>query len=284
MGKHWRAVISRNLGRSGRAAVAVAVAALASLPATTLAADAADDDKFSLSVGAFFVNRTDGQIRVDRSVGLATIGTSLDWQRDLGGDTSMTVPRIDGYFRFAPKHRIDFSYYKIDRGGEIVTQRGIDFGDVSYPVGTAINSELITETIKLAYTYSFYRAPEIEASLSVGAHVTRIQAKIDSPGLGISEAESVTAPLPVFGFRLDYGMTPKWWWRSKYELFFLDSVEGFRGTYSDFTLALEHKTFEHLGFGIGISRNSLNVDVSKDSTSGAFSSALSGFMLYAVVR
>jgi hypothetical protein len=284
MGKHWQAVISRNVRWSGRAAVAVAVAALASFPATTLAADATDDDKFSLSVGAFFVNRTDGQIRVDRSVGLATIGTSLDWQRDLGGDTSMTVPRIDGYFRFAPKHRIDFSYYRIDRGGQIVTQRGIDFGDVSFPAGTSISSDLLTETTKITYTYSFYRAPEIEASLSAGAHVTRISAKLESPGLGISEAESVTAPLPVFGFRLDYAMTPKWWWRSKYELFFLDSVDGFQGAYSDFILAIEHKTFEHVGFGFGINRNSLSVDVSKANMSGAFSSVLNGFMLYAVVH
>jgi hypothetical protein len=265
-----------------RAALAASLLGASLQP--VFAADAAEEDPYNLSLGAYFVTRTNGTIRLDATAGIVTIGTSIDWERDLGGETSMTVPRIDGYYRFAPKHRIDVSWYKIDRGGQILTQRGIDFGDVSFPAGTAVNSKLDTETTKVAYTYSFYRAPEIETSLSVGLHITKIDMSIQSAGLGIAEAESVTAPLPVFGFRLDYAITPKWWVRTKYELFFLDNFDTYEGALNDFTIGVEHRTFRHAGFGFGLNRNSLDVQVQDGSKQGAISTVLSGFMLYAFVR
>jgi hypothetical protein len=260
----------------------VLVATLLPLPA--LAADAVEDDPYNLSLGAYFVTRTNGSIRLDRSLGVASIGTSIDWERDLGGETSMTVPRIDGYYRFAPKHRVDFSWYKIERGGTVVSQRGIDFGNVSFPVGTPIDSQLNTETTKISYTYSFYRTPEIETSLSAGLHVTQMEASLQSAGLGIAESNSATAPLPVFGFRLDYAITPKWWMRGKYELFFLDSVQAYTGALSDFTISIEHRTFQHVGFGFGLNRSSLDLEVDDGNKRGAFSSVLNGLMLYAVMR
>ncbi|MDH5221116.1 MAG: hypothetical protein OEW94_07780 [Betaproteobacteria bacterium] len=262
-----------------------AAALLAAALTPALAADAPEDDRYSLSLGAYFVSRTNGTIRLDRTVGgIVTIGTSIDWERDLGGETSMTVPRLDGYFRFAPKHRMDFSWYKIDRGGLIVSQRGLDFGDVTFPPGSTLDSELNTETLKATYTYSFYRAPEIETSLSVGLHVTRMDASVRSSGGGLAESNSVTAPLPVFGFRLDYAFTPKWWMRSKYELFFLDSADEYQGALSDFTIAVEHHTFKHVGFGFGLNRSSLDIEVQDPDQRGAFSSVLNGLMLYVTVR
>ena len=132
-------------------------------------------DPFDLSLGSIPSPGTNGSIRLDRTAGVVTIGTSIDWERDLAGETSMTVPRIDGYYRFAPKHRVDFSWGKIERNGTIATQRDIDFGNVLYPIGTSLTSQLDTETAKLAYTYSFYRNNEIETSISAGLHVTQIE-------------------------------------------------------------------------------------------------------------
>jgi hypothetical protein len=196
----------------------------------------------------------------------------------------MTVPRLDGYYRFAPKHRVDFSWYKVERGGTIYSQRSLDFGNVNFPQGSAIESQLNTETTKIAYTYSFYRAPEIETAISAGLHVTKVDASLVAAGLGIAETSSVTAPLPVVGIRLDYALTEKWWVRTKYELFFLDSVDEFKGALSDFSVAIEHRTFRHLGFGLGLDRNSLDVEVSDPDNRGAVKTVLSGLMLYVVVR
>jgi len=281
-----QSVISRGTKRVQVAAV-IAAAVLASLSQPALAADgvkAIETDPFNVSLGAYFVTRTNGTIRLDNTTGPVSIGTSLDWERDLGGETSMTVPRIDGYYRFAPKHRVDFSWYKIDRGGTIYTQRGIEFGDVNFPAGTPITSQFNTETVKLAYTYSFYRTPVIETAITAGLHVTSIDMSLKSAGLGLAEASSVTAPLPVFGFRLDYSFAPKWWVRSKYELFFLDNFDSYKGALSDFAISVEHRTFKHVGFGFGLARSDMSLDVNDGNTQGSVGTVLSGLMLYAVIR
>jgi hypothetical protein len=257
---------------------------LASLLHITPALAASDEDRFNLSVGAFFVTHTDGTVRLDHSVGPANIGTSIDWHRDLGGETNKTVPRIDGYYRFSAKHRVDFSWYSIDRSGLITTQRDIDFGNINFPAGTTIDSRLETKVFKVAYTYSFYRTADIETALTFGLHITNIKASLQSAGLGISEAESTTAPLPVFGYRIDYSLSPKWWVRSKYELFFLDRLKEVQGSLSDFTVAIEHRTFKHFGFGFGLDRTSANFDVSHNRKSLSLDSVLTGFMLYGVYR
>ena len=281
-----QSIISRG-AKKALAAAGVATAVLASLLHPAFAADAlreVEEDPFNLSLGAYFVTRTNGTIRLDRTTGPVSIGTSIDWERDLGGETSMTVPRIDGYYRFAPKHRVDFSWYKIDRTGTIFTQRGIDFGNINFPQGSAIESKLNTETTKVTYTYSFYRTPEIETSISAGLHVTKLEASLTAAGLGLAESNAVTAPLPVIGFRLDYALTPKWWMRGKYELFFLDSVQSYTGALSDFTFSIEHRTFTHLGFGLGLNRSSLDLEVDDGTKKGSFSSTLNGLMVFAVIR
>jgi len=286
MTRHLQAVAPRELKRHWLGA-AGAVAVLSSMLQPALAADgvkAIETDPFNLSLGAYFVTRTNGTIRLDNTTGPVSIGSSIDWERDLGGETSMTVPRIDGYYRFAPKHRVDFSWYKIERGGTVVSQRDLDFGNVTFPAGSSLTSQLDTETTKLTYTYSFYRTHEIEAALSAGVHVTKTTAALQSSGGAIAESTSVTAPLPVFGFRIDYALTPKWWMRGKYELFFLDTVQSYTGALSDFTFAVEHRTFQHVGFGFGLNRSSLNLEVDDGSTKGAFDSVLNGLMLYVTVR
>ena len=250
-----------------------------------MATDEELGDQYNIQLGAFFVTRTNAQIRLsETAAGPINIGTSIDWDRDLGGDTSMTAPRIDGFYRFTPKHRMDVSWYNIDRKGSIVAQRPIDFGDININIGDSIDSQFNTNTLKVAYTYSFYHAPEIETAVTVGLHVTRLEAVLSSTDFGISEKSSTTAPLPVFGFRLDYVLNPKWTVRSKYELFFLDRVEEYKGAFSDFSILFEHQTFKNVGFGFGMNRSSLTLEINDGDQRAQTDSVLNGFMLYMVVR
>lgn len=116
-------------------------------------------DKFKLSLGAFFVQRTSSTLRLDTTVGDAiNIGTSLDWDRDLSGDTHVTVPRIDGYYRFSTKSRVDFSWFDISLKGGIELTKDIDFGDIHFPAGEVIRSEFDISTIKASYNYTLYGA------------------------------------------------------------------------------------------------------------------------------
>jgi len=247
-------------------------------------ADDGEDDRFNLSLGAFFVQRTDASIRLDRKTGPVSVGATAEWSRDLGGDDAMTVPRLDGFYRFSPKHRMDFSWFKLDRTGSKVLSRTLDIGDQTFTAGTTVNSEYLTETVKAAYTYSFYRAPEIETSLSIGAHITRLKFAIESSTSGQRESAAVTVPLPVIGFRLAYQMAPKWWVKTNYELFFFDQIEGIEGAMSDFTLGVEYLATKHIGVGFGLNRNSSYLEGYEDSWSGRTDSVLNGYLLYLTLR
>lgn len=240
-----------------------------------------DRDKFKLSLGSFFIRQTSSTIRVDTDVsGIINLGTTLDWDRDLSGETRLTVPRIDGYYRFTPRSRVDFSWFDISRKGEIRLPKDIDFGDVHIPAGYGIRSEFNTTTVKASYTYAFYRAPEIEVALSAGLHISRNSMKIETTTGDTSETAGVTAPLPVFGFLLDYNLTPKWQVTSKYEMFFLDDVNKYSGSLTYFSLALEHHTFEHVKFGFGFNRVELNISAETSDFSGQIWSLLNGYQLY----
>ena len=71
-----------------------------------------DDSSFSLSVGAFLTERN-SKARVDSTNG--DRGTEVDLEDDLGLDNSDAVVRVDGFWRFAEKHRIDFSVFDLSR-------------------------------------------------------------------------------------------------------------------------------------------------------------------------
>lgn len=265
---------------------ALLIASLSAVMCRTVEAhengDSVERDKFKLSLGAFFVQRTSSTLRLDTSVGNAVnIGTSLDWDRDLRGDTHVTVPRIDGYYRFTPKSRVDFSWFDISLDGGIELTRDIDFGDIHFPAGEIIRSEFDISTVKSSYTYTFYRAQEIEVALSAGLHITRNSMKIQNTTNGTSESASVTVPLPVVGFLLDYNLMPKWQVTSKSELFFLDNVDkNYSGSLSYFTFALEHHTFKHVKFGLGFNRVETNLSAETSDFNGQVRSLLNGYQFY----
>ena len=121
------------------------------------AAAVAFPDTWMLRLGAYIVDGSDTQFSVSSDV--AGLGTVIDYNRDLGGDSRDTVPRIDAYYRFNERHRIDFTAFSIDRKGTRVLEVNppivIDGEDFA---GGAINSDIKYTLYKLGYGYSFYHS------------------------------------------------------------------------------------------------------------------------------
>jgi hypothetical protein len=256
--------------------LAVVIAALAALGQA-----AADDDHFRLDIGAFAANNTNGTLRLDDSSAPITVGTAIIWDRDLGGDTSLTTPRIEGYWRFADQHRIDFGYVDISRTGNITTTHDITIGDTTFPSGTVVNAEWGSTIVKLAYAYSLYRVDEIEVAVSAGLHSSKTSFAVVAPTAAISKTAGFTAPLPVVGLRIDYALTERLHARVNNDLFFLDSLGGVSGSLDDFEVQLEHRSFEHLGFGVSVNRTTTQFSYAKGTTTASADSEINGFTFYA---
>jgi hypothetical protein len=236
-------------------------------------------DKFKIQVGSFIVTRANTALELAASSGPITAGTRIDFEDDLGISDSETVPRIDGYYRFGKRSRVDFTWFDIDRDGTAVTPVDIDFGDINIPAGSAVHSFFNEEVIKATYGLSFYNVPKAELGLSVGLFIADIGVGIEVVGGGLSETESVTAPLPVIGAYFRYEMGKRWSFQGNADFFFLQTGD-YEGSLVDVRLNVEHQTWKNAGFGFGFNGIATSLRVDDGDFRGEFDNSLSGFQAY----
>jgi len=92
---------------------------------------------------------------------------------------------------------------------------------------------------------------------------------VDNPGSGplAAASESVTAPLPVFNLRADIAITPKWFLRTKAQLFYLE-LGDFRGGITNSLLGIEYLPFKHIGLELQAEQINIAVEASEEDYPG----------------
>ena len=233
----------------------------------------ANPDKYMIRLGAYYVSRADTDITVLSSMG---VGASISFSKDLGGETRDSIPRIDGYYRFNDRHRLEFGSFTVDRNG--TTTGTVSIGDPPDLTGT-INSNIKYTTTKVGYAYSFYHSPQVELSLAAGLNITDYNISYSGSGGG-SGSNGVTAPLPVFGLQMTYAISPKWSVRYLSESFFIEIEDKLKGTLLNYELDIEYKLTKTFAIGAGLTRVSTNFTVKDDDWDGGFSDSHRGFLLY----
>ena len=249
-------------------------------------ADESVPDKFNISIGAYSVFRTDAAISfTEPSLGA---GISVNPEDTLGLDSEQTVLRLTGYYRFTKEHALNYSQYRIKSQGNKTLKKDIEWLDengdlITVPVGAKIDSSLDYNIFKVGYLWSFYHRDKVELAVGGGLHLTRIAFDLDSDSTssGVNTQNvSLTVPLPVVSFALNYAVTPKFHWIIKGEAFAL-KFEDWSGIYTDMTLAMEYRTFKNIGLGIGLGSNSLNVTENTSEHKFTFNNQITGVLVYA---
>ncbi|MGI9272286.1 MAG: hypothetical protein ACR2QT_10955 [Woeseiaceae bacterium] len=218
------------------------------------AADSLEGDRFSLSLGVFLTDR-DTDTRLDSSVG---DGTELDLEDDLGLSSSESVFRLDGYYRFSERHRVDFSTFDLSRNSTAQIQRDIQWGDTLYAIDTVVESNFDLSIYKAAYTYSFMNSDDGYLGASLGLYVADAGVGLVEQNIGQAEVGDLTAPLPVIGLRGQRNLSENWTVRASAELFFLE-VDNIDGSLVDFFIGVDYAILDHVSIGAGF--NSVNIDV-----------------------
>jgi len=236
-------------------------------------------DKYMVRLGAYIVDSADTVFSVSSNLG--GLGTVIDYQRDLDGDDSVTIPRIDAYYRFNNKHRIDFTSFSIDRKGSrsLAVDPPIIIGDEEFS-GETINSEIKYELYSLRYSYSFYHSSKMEVSISAGLNVTSYDLSFANQAGDKVESAGLTAPLPMFGLRMGYAITPKWSVNYVAEAFFIDIEDSIRGSLLNYELNTEYRLLKNFALGAGFARVSTNLDVSDNDWKGTVSDSYNGLTLF----
>jgi hypothetical protein len=108
---------------------------------------------------------------------------------------------------------------------------------------------------------------------------------VNSTGLiSVNERENFTAPLPTFGLRADFAITPKWFLRSSLEVFYLE-IDQFKGSIYESTVALEYLPWKHLGFGLAFDTFNLHIEADGEDYpqidfQGELNFNITGLLLY----
>ena len=107
-------------------------------------------EKYSLSLGAF-VSGTDTNLRVGSGVGI-----SLDMEKILDFDSTSTVFRVDGSWRFTKnlKHRLDLSWFSYNLSGTKTAEVDIPIDD-GITAGQTLDGYFDLDIYQVGYSYSF---------------------------------------------------------------------------------------------------------------------------------
>ncbi len=226
------------------------------------------DDRFSLSLGTFLLH-TSTEIRVDGTTGR---GTVIDTERDLGLKDSDRF-RVDGYWRFAERHKLRVLYFDTKNSSGRTLERDIEVRDTVFPVNLTVESSFRTRVAELAYEYAFVRRDNYEIAGTVGIHDLRFALNITATQNNQQAAQlgrdaDASGPLPVVGLRGVWRFHPNFYLDAQAQ-FFKISLDPYDGRLEDYSASVVWTPIKHLGIGAGYNKFITRLDVSADRFDGS---------------
>ncbi len=235
-------------------------------------------DRRSIGIGMFFLEE-DTEVRV--SSDLLGRGTLVDFQDDLGLDEDDEAVRLVGHYRFKPRHRINFGYFRISSDATKTVLRDIIFDDEIFTTGTTVDSELGFTFTQILYTYSFFQNNTIDLGVSTGVNIYEFDSSLTAPSTGIEQDGDGTAPFPVFGLRLLWNFKPKLSLAASLDYFEINEGD-IEGEVIDLLVGLDHQTWTNAGLGLGY--NEVSIDAENTEEGDELDWDYDGFFGYARFR
>lgn len=200
--------------------------------------------------------------------GSGSTGTPIDFESELALSSSINVFRLDTEYRFSQKHRINFTYFDIERNGTAVTTMNIMWGDQNFPVGTTVSTSFDITFYQLSYTYGFLVREDWYLGALVGLHIMDIDISLNAPSIAMGQTGSVTAPLPVIGLRGQYDFNDKWTARGNIQAFAIE-LDNISGSMIDSSVAVDYQLFKKAALGLAYNAVTINVDAGGTSYNGS---------------
>jgi hypothetical protein len=221
-------------------------------------------DRFNVRGGPFFASH-DTRARVDSET--LGIGTLVNLEDDLGLQSSTRTGRIDGYVRLGRRHQIRGGFISLRRGANVRLQRQVQWGSEVFNVDVGVESAVDLKLIPANYRFSVVKSDRVDIGLSAGVFALVADARVAAPEAGISEGESATFPLPVFGGDFDVAVAPRVFLIGGVEYFGL-SIQDVSGSWSEFRGGVEVFPLRNVGLGAAYRHVNIEID-GTDALTGA---------------
>jgi len=248
-------------------------------------------DRFVISFGGFAVT---SNINGSLAGSANTTDQKIDFDKEFGTDAEQTRLRADALWRITPRHHLRFSYFTNDVRRTRTIDRDLAWGDYTFLLGGQVTAETKFRVYELAYEFAFLRRANYEIVAIAGIHYEDLTLKlsgnasltVDTP-MGPAEqaatfttkSNSVPAPLPVFGFRAEWAVSPHVFLEAAGQLFTLN-YQGIDGNWSDLRAGATWMFSDHFGVGLGFDRFATHVDVAKGSFNGRLNLGYQGLLVY----
>jgi hypothetical protein len=233
-------------------------------------------ERGSIMLGAFVTNRNT-EAQVDPSDGGS--GSDIDLESDLGLESSSSVGRFGGYFWISPRQRLDVSYFDFSRTANKTLNKTIDFGDQTFQINTVVTTENRLTITDLTYTFSFLNKDRGYLGITGGLYVAQNKFALSEPTLGKFETHSLTAPLPVVGFRGDYAMTKHFNVRGATQWFGI-TTDNVSGHFLDTYVGVDYGFGKRMFVGVAYDAVSMSIEASKRDLSGRLDWGYDGWLAY----
>ena len=250
-------------------------------------------DRFKINLGAYFP-------AISTTMQVDIYDTPIDLEETLSLGDDETVLRLDGYWRFAQRHRLGFGYYRLERDASTYLSADLDIGEGDpWPADALIASSLDLDFYSLNYMYSFYQGEKLEIGGTIGAYWVRAETTIalaaqigDCPdgddclvAGDLYENDTFEGPLPLIGLSFEYYITPKWMATLKGGYFQL-TYNDYKGSIGNLGASVEYQFTKTFGLGLGYDAFMIKLEA-EDANSQDFASLeykYHGVQVYGILR
>ena len=227
-------------------------------------------ERFRISAGAFFpVNNTN--VQVSGTAHGQTIGTDIDFERDLGFNQKSGTFLAEAQYRLKRRSRFDLSYYGMSRKSTHTLDRDLVFNEDTFHVNTSVKAVFRTHIIRFSYGYSIIEHPKFELGLLIGTHVVSTDAGLEVNGANAGfekhQTFGFTAPLPDFGIWGGFVFAEKW--AANFEIDYLSMTIGdVNGRILGGSASVMYHLTNHLDLAAGFTGLNIRMEVVKTRAEG----------------
>jgi hypothetical protein len=267
-----------------------ALLAAASLHAAAQDVIRPGQEKWTIMLGAF-LPAFETKMQVDNPQ--LGSGDNVDLENDLGVDQDESGGWFGVEWRFAPRHRIGFTYSRFTLNGERVIDRNIQIGDEVFPAGATVSTRLRLEIIPITYSYSFLKRERDELAVTAGLHWSRLRFSAEgSASLGAQDfardsTSDADVPLPLLGLRYDHHFSDRWSAGASAAVFALEFGEetwSFEGSLWSVRLHAEYRFARNFALGMALDAFDVDVNLSQNNWNGGFNYGYWGPQIYLTAR
>jgi hypothetical protein len=223
-------------------------------------------DRLAVNI-RFYMPTVGTDVRNDASNG--TLGTPLTGEGTLGLENKLKQGSIDLQFRMVDRHRIRAQFYKQTRGGDVVLNQQIQFGDDVYIVNDRVISKMDLRKLDLAYTYSFWRSEKLELSAGLAIHLLQAEGTLDAPARFVNEQLDVAGPFATLAFDGTWRFTKRFSLNSQIN-YLKGHVDDVRGSYKAWNADLQFRLRPNFTLGAGYSATRFFIESSDPGSTGLF--------------